>query len=92
MAERSIGLAKKVLVQVVNKHQTLNFAELEGTFLKVAKILNQRPLAIRNYSEDNCVPISPYDLLLGRANGLEDRVVTIWQDLGEDNHNLIAKQ
>ena len=55
MAERCIGLAKKVLMQVVNKHQTLNFAELEGTFLKVAKILNQRRLTARHYTEDNYV-------------------------------------
>ena len=88
----ALAWRRKILLQVINKHQILNFAELEATFLKVSKILNQRPLTARHYSEDNYVPISPYDLLLGRASGLEDRVVTVWQGLGEDEHNLTSKQ
>ena len=47
LAERSIGIAKRTLVTLVNKHQTLNYAELETVYIRVASIMNQRPLTVR---------------------------------------------
>ena len=84
MAERSIGLARLLLLQVVNKHHTLDFVELELAFLQVARILNRRPLTARKYNEDDYFPFAPYDLTLGGAEGIETRVSTVWEGLNED--------
>ena len=84
MAERSIAIAKSTLTQVINKHQTLNFAEFETAMVKVAGIMNKRPLTARAYNEDEYIPISPSDLLLGKATNLENRVITSWQDKETD--------
>ena len=91
MAERSIGVAKTILKQVVNRHQVLNFAELETTFIKVSSIMNRRPLTARLYNEDEFVPIAPADLLLGRATSIEDKVVTVWEEPEQDITNLQLK-
>ena len=88
MEGRRIGLAKSVLLQVVNKHHTLDFVEFELEFLQVARILNRQPLTARKYNEDDYVPIAPYDLLLGRAKGIETRISTVWEGLNEDLVNL----
>ena len=92
MAERSIGLAKDILAKVVNKHHTLNFAELETTYIRVASIMNKRPLTARLYNEDEFVPISPSDLLLGCTTNLEDRVISMWEDPEQDMIQLQQKQ
>ena len=92
LAERSIGIAKKTLLTLINKHQTLNFAELETVYIRVASIMNHRPLTVRIYNEDDYTPISPSDLLLGRTSNLEHKVVTVWTGPHPDNINLEQKQ
>ena len=91
MAERSIALAKKTLTVVVNKYQTLNFAELEAAYLQVASIMNKRPLTARVYNEEEYAPISPSDLLLGRSSNIESRIITVWEDPTTDGQQLQQK-
>ena len=82
-AERCVGLAKHTLSHLVNKHQLLNFAELEAVLLRVAEIINRRPLAIRDYSEADFHAVCPGDLLLGRIYGYQPAVPE--EILGEDD-------
>ena len=91
MAERSIALAKKTLTCVVNKHQTLNYAELETAYIQVASIMNKRPLTAGVYNEEEYTPISPSDLLLGRAANIENKVITVWESPTEDGQQIIQK-
>ena len=65
-AERAIAMAKHTLLQVVSKFETLSFTELDAVLLRVAAILNERPLDARLYDEDTFHPVCPRDLLLGR--------------------------
>ena len=90
-AERSIGIAKNLLQQLINKHQTLNVVEAETVFIKVAAIMNQRPLTARVYNDEDFIPISPSDLLLGRSAGLETRLTTVWADQENNLSNLNQK-
>ena len=92
LAERSIGIAKNTLLTLVNKHQSLNYAELETVYIRVAAIMNRRPLTVRVYNEDDYTPILPSDLLLGRTTNLENKVVTVWTGPHPDNTNLERKQ
>ena len=68
-AERAVALAKHTLQHLVNKHVTLDFVELESTLMHVAELINQRPLAVRQYNDLEYHPVSPSDLLLGRIYG-----------------------
>ena len=73
-AERSIAIAKRILVRVVGKEAVLNYAELETLFVRVGALMNSRPLSARINSDGYWLPICPRDLLHGRATGLEDRL------------------
>ena len=68
-AERCVSLAKHTLGQVVQAHEILSFVELEAVLLRVASIINERPLDARLYEDGVFHPISPRDLLLGRVAG-----------------------
>ena len=72
-SERAIGLAKKTLHHLLGDQALLNFAEMETLFLRVAQIVNYRPLSARVSQDGHWVPIAPNDLLHGRASGLEER-------------------
>jgi hypothetical protein len=50
LVERQVALIKKTLSFVLNTNHTLNFAELDTLFSSAANIINQRPLAVRNFS------------------------------------------
>ena len=91
MAERSIGIAKNLLLQVINKHQTLNVVEVETAFIQVASLMNQRPITARVYNEEEFCPISPSDLLLGRAAGLESRLKMVWENPEHDLTDINVK-
>ena len=45
----------------------LNYAELDTLFSSVSNIVNQRPIAVRSYTEDELHAITPNDLLLQRT-------------------------
>ena len=68
-AERLVGLAKHTLGHQIERHETLNFAELETALMRVAELLNRRPLAVRTFGESDFHPVCPADLLLGRIYG-----------------------
>ena len=68
-AERVIALAKHTLKHTLDSFTLLNFTELETCLMKVASILNKRPLAAKDFRDDNFHPVSPADLLLGRIHG-----------------------
>ena len=55
-------------------HELLDYSELETALLRVADTVNRRPLTARFYSEDEFYPVSPSDLLLGRAAGYQGTV------------------
>ena len=67
MAERAVGMAKSTLSHQLDGNKSLDFAQMEALFLKVANLLNARPIVARMLNEDDFHPISPNDLLLGRA-------------------------
>ena len=64
MAERAVGMAKASLAHQLEGHRSLDFAQLDALF---AHILNSRPIGVRMLSEEVFHPITPNDLLLGRA-------------------------
>ena len=45
---------------------THNFAELDTLFSSVANIVNQRPIAVKSFTEEDAHTITPNDLLLQR--------------------------
>ena len=67
--ERCVALAKHTLSHVLEAHTLLSFAELEAALINVADVINKRPLAVRDFGEADFHPVSPSDLLLGRAHG-----------------------
>ena len=67
MAERAVGMAKASLAHQLEGHRSLDFDQLDALFLQVAHILNSRPIGVRVLSEEVFHPITPNDLLLGRA-------------------------
>ena len=67
--ERSVGLAKHAMKTVLDSYHVLSYPELEAGLMKVAAIVNERPLSVRFLSEDDFYGISPSDLLLGRVSG-----------------------
>ena len=49
----------------------LDFVEMETALIRVAAVVNRRPLSVRLHNEDAFASISPADLLLGRIIGYE---------------------
>ena len=79
-AERAIGLVKSSLKAQVERSELLDYGELETALIKVAALVNERPLAVRIYADSDYYPISPADLLLGRMGGYKG---TAWEgDMG----------
>ena len=67
-------MAKKTLGHLLSKDASLNYAEMETLFLRVAHTINSRPLSARVTPDSQWLPITPNDLLHGRATGLEERL------------------
>ena len=69
-AERAVGLAKSCLKKQVDSFQLLTYPELETALIRVAAVVNQRPLNARLYADqDDFFPVAPADLLHGRMAG-----------------------
>ena len=66
LAERSVGLAKKILQQNLKAGELLEHTQLDTMLLQVASILNDRPLSARVFDDGEYMAITPNDLLLGR--------------------------
>ena len=67
LAEAAVKLVKSTLDSTLSSQSTLNYAELDTLFSRVSNIVNQRPLSVRSFTEDDLHAITPNDLLLGRA-------------------------
>ena len=67
LAEAAVKLVKSTLNLTLSSQTTLNFAELDTLFSSVCNIVNQRPIAIKNYTEEDYHAITPNDLLLQRS-------------------------
>ena len=70
-AESAVKLVKSTLAS----QSTLNFAELDTLFSSVANIVNQRPIAIKSFTEEDAHAITPNDLLLQRSKNTVPGVV-----------------
>ena len=68
-AERAVGLAKTTLQHQLKRDKNLNYAQMDELFLRVANIINSRPTGVRMLTEEVYHPITPNNLLLGRASG-----------------------
>ena len=67
VAERTIGMAKQSLQNRLDNSFTMDFVQLEVAFAKVAEILNNRPIGIKSWTEEDFFAICPADLLHGRT-------------------------
>ena len=67
LAESAVKLIKSTLALTLASQRTLNFAELDTLFSSVANVVNQRPIAVQSYTEDDIHAICPNDLLLQRS-------------------------
>ena len=67
LAESAVKLIKSTLAFTLRSQTTLNYAELDTLFSVVANMVNQRPIGVRSFSEDDIVALTPNDLLLQRA-------------------------
>ena len=67
LAERMVGLVKNTLKLQINEGEVLNYAQLSAMLLRVADILNRRPLSARAFGYTDFMAITPRDLILGAA-------------------------
>ena len=86
LAEAAVKLVKSTLDLTLASQSTLNFAELDTLFSSVSNIVNQRPIAVRSFTEDDLHAITPNDLLLQRTKNTVPGVT-----YGE-NDNLTKRQ
>ena len=66
LVERQVGSLKRSISAAIGANAFLNYAELETFFCSVANQVNQRPLAVRNFSQEDFRSITANDLPLGR--------------------------
>ena len=81
--ERQVASLKKTLKNTLEVAQHLNFAELDTMFSSAANIVNQRPLSVQNFGQDDLRSISPNDLLLAR-----NKVPVKCGDIYGENDNI----
>ena len=75
LAESAVKLVKTTLALTLASQTTLNFAELDTLFSSVANIVNQRPIAVKSFTEEDSHAITPNDLLLQRSKNTVPGVV-----------------
>ena len=80
LAEAAVKLVKSTLELTLASHTTLTYAELDTVFASVSNIVNQRPIAVRSYTEEDLHAITPNDLLLGRS---KNTVPGVMYDTGD---------
>ena len=67
LAEAAVKVLKSTLDLTLASQKTLNYAELDTLFSMIANTVNQRPIAARNFTDDDFEAITPNDLLLQRS-------------------------
>ena len=70
LAESAVKLVKSTLLLTVASQSALNYAELDTLFSSISNIVNQRPIAVRDFTEDDLHAITPNDLLLQRTRNM----------------------
>ena len=67
LAEAAVKLVKSTLELTLASHSNLTYAEIDTLFSSVADTVNQRPIAVQSFTEEDLHAITPNDLLLGRT-------------------------
>ena len=72
-SERMIQVVKRTLDHllantIIGEKPTLDYAELQVILAEVANITNDRPIGVRNLTEEDLVPLTVNHLLLGRVS------------------------
>ena len=70
LAEAAVKLLKSTLGLTLASQSTLNYAELDTLFCSIANIVNQRPLSVKSFTDEDLHAITPNDLLLGRSRNV----------------------
>ena len=67
MSENRVKILKQTLALTLDKN-TLNYAELQMLLVSCANTMNDRPIGVRFLSEEDYVPVTVNQLLLGRTS------------------------
>ena len=70
LAEAAVKLLKSTLSLTLASQSTLNYAELDTLFSSVANTVNQRPIGVKNFTDEDFEAITPNDLLLQRSKNV----------------------
>ena len=76
LAESRVKAVKTTLGHMLNStlvgtKPTLSYAELCTTLARVASIINDRPIGVRSMTEEEIVPLTVNQLLLGRSTNVQ---------------------
>merc|ERR1712120_68975 len=82
LAERRVAALKSTLNHllantIVSEKPTLHYAELQTVLSRAANIVNDRPIGVRSLTEDELVPLTVNQLLLGRTSTVEPAQVEV---------------
>ena len=67
LAESAVKMLKSTLTFTLASQTTLNYAEMDTLFACVANVVNNRPIGVRSFADEDIVALTPNDLLLQRA-------------------------
>ena len=73
LAEARVKATKKTLQHMLTTavnggKPTLSYAELQTLLSKIANVINDRPIGVQGLTEDELVPLTVNQLLLGRTS------------------------
>ena len=82
LAERRVAALKHTLEHLlantlISGKPTLNYAELCTLLARAASVVNDRPIGVKSLTEDEIVPLTVNQLLLGRTSSVEPVQVEI---------------
>ena len=85
LAERRVAALKHTLEHLmantlITGKPTLNYAELCTLLARAASVVNDRPIGVKSLTEDELVPLTVNQLLLGRTASVEPVQVKIEPD------------
>ena len=70
LAEAAVKILTNTLGLTLASQKRLTIAELDTLFSSVANIVNQRPIAVKNFTDEDYCAITPHDLLLQRSRNV----------------------
>ena len=62
---------------IITEKPTLNYAELQALLSRAANIVNYRPIGVKSLTEDELVPLTVNQLLLGRTATVEPMQIEV---------------